>query len=321
MSESPNLTYVRDLQLGDSTRQQHAHAVKSGKEVRVANGVYADAEEWESADRITRYRTCIDAVAQTRASEPIMSHWSALALHGIDILGQWPELVHMTQQPGIGTRSSGMIARHTMQFREDEVVEVDGIRVTSVARTLVDIAARVPLLDAVVSIDSALHVARRSQAAPMIEKGELLAYLGSRDPFLGSACALAAIGFGESGADTAIESVSRVTMSRLSCPPPVLQVSYRDGGGLIGECDFSWPEYGVVGEADGERKYLDEAYRSGRSVERVVLDEKYREDRLRAIPLGVARWNWVTANSPILLAQKLLSIGLPVLMPGTRRRR
>jgi hypothetical protein len=57
-------------------------------------------------------------------------------------------------------------------------------------------------------------------------------------------------------------------------PQPALQVPYSDGAGLIGRVDFAWPAFRVVGEADGDAKYLDANLRGGRSAERVVLDEK-----------------------------------------------
>jgi hypothetical protein len=68
----------------------------------------------------------------------------------------------------------------------------------------------------------------------------------------------------------------------------------------------------MVGEADGDRKYLDESYRSGRTVEQVMIDEKVREDRLRALPLGVSRWRWKTAINPAALRAQLSAAGLPM---------
>ena len=40
---------------------------------------------------------------------------------------------------------------------------------------------------------------------------------------------------------------------------------------FVGETDFHWPSFELVGEADGDRKYRDDAYRSGRTLEQVMM--------------------------------------------------
>jgi len=92
----------------------------------------------------------------------------------------------------------------------------------------------------------------------------------------------------------------------------VLQLPHYDRDGFIGYTDFAWPEYGVVAEADGRNKYLDESLRSGRTLEEVIMDEKIREDRLRDLPRKFTRWGWKVANDPAALASKLRAQGLPV---------
>ncbi len=93
---------------------------------------------------------------------------------------------------------------------------------------------------------------------------------------------------------------------------PTLQWALSDADGFVGEVDFAWPDLGIVGEADGEAKYLDAALRRGRSPERVVVDEKYREDRIRALGYRVVRWGWREATNSALLRRRLLAAGLPM---------
>ena len=90
------------------------------------------------------------------------------------------------------------------------------------------------------------------------------------------------------------------------------QRAYLDDDGFIGECDFSWPELAAIGEADGKTKYLDFSKRSGKPIEQVFLEEKMREDRLRAVSRSFGRWGWETANDPRRLHAKLASIGIPL---------
>jgi hypothetical protein len=95
-------------------------------------------------------------------------------------------------------------------------------------------------------------------------------------------------------------------------PAPRLQTRFSDTAGLIGYVDFWWPEWGLIGEFDGRGKYLREDLRNGKTTAEVVVDEKVREDRLRAATgARVARWGWDVARSPRLLAAALLRAGLP----------
>jgi len=105
-------------------------------------------------------------------------------------------------------------------------------------------------------------------------------------------------------------------MRRIGCPRPVLQAPHADADGHIGDTDFHWPEFNAVGEADGKSKYLDPDLRGGRSVAQVHLDEKVREDRIRALPRAFARWDWNVGANPTVLRARLERIGLPM---GLRR--
>lgn len=278
----------------------------------MVRGVYIDAAEWEALDAHERYLLRVRGVAETRRSPPVLSHWSAAAIHGLPALGGWPAQVHITQSPLSGARSRGTIARHSLRLLPSERERKDGMWVTTVARTVVDVASIADLRSAVVLADAALAVPRYGGRAPLTTADELTACWEARMPFAAHARARSAIEFATPLADTPLESVSRVVMREIGCPAPVLQLEHRDRYGLIGFTDFGWPEFGVVGEADGAGKYLDAAHRGGRSAEQVVYDEKLREDRLRALGLTVVRWPWSIATDPAALAARLHAAGIPV---------
>ena len=306
------LIYARNLRGLDETRQQHARAVALRREVRVIRGAYFDGAAWEQYDPRERYVLKVRAVAETRRNRPVISHWSAAAVHRLPVIGDWPASVHVTQGTLTGTRSRNGVARHSLSLDDADVVEVDGMLVTSVARTVLDMAVLAPLMDAVTIADFALHLDRFGRYPPLATRDELQRLWQQRLPFRGHARSLEVIEFAETRADTPIESVSRVNMRVIGCPRPLLQSSFSDAEGFIGETDFSWPQYGIVGEADGDRKYLDERFRRGRSAEQVFLDEKVREDRLRALPQKVARWPWSVAVHPDALRRRLSGVGLPM---------
>lgn len=312
MAPSTRLILVRELRTFDDTRQRHAARAAHGTEVRIARGAYVDEPYWAGLGARERYVLAIRAVAETRGTRPVLSHWSAAAIHGLPIIGPWPGRVHLTQDAANGTRSRGMVVRHSLPITGADVVELDGLLVTSIARTVIDLAVVAPGVSGVTSMDAALHVDRFHHRPPLVTPDELGESWAARLPFRGHARARDIIDFSVTNADSPIESASRWNMRLVGLPAPILQQSHFDDRGFIGDTDFSWPDHGVVGEADGDLKYLDPAFRRGRSADQVVLDEKIREDRLRALPRVVARWRWPVALSPERLRYTLSAAGLPL---------
>lgn len=310
MASSTRLILVRDLNSWDDTRQQHAAKAAQGREVRIVRGAYIDEPYWAGLGAHDRYLLTIRAVAEIRGARPVLSHWSAAAIHGLPIIGRWPDRVHITQDTAIGTRSRGIIVRHSLSLAAADVVEVEGLLVTSIVRTIIDLAVLSPAVSAVTTMDAARHIDRFGRRPPLVALDEIREAWDARLPFRGHSRAGKVIDFSVSNADSPIESVSRWNMRIMGIPSPILQQSHFDEQGFIGDTDFSWPEYGAVGEADGDIKYLDPALRRGRSADRVVLDEKIREDRLRALPKTVARWRWAVALDPARLRRTLTAAGI-----------
>jgi hypothetical protein len=106
------------------------------------------------------------------------------------------------------------------------------------------------------------------------------------------------------------ESLSRVGMHVLGLPAPILQQQFWDGDGFVGTVDFWWPEQSIIGEFDGRGKYLRDEFLNGRSSADVVIAEKVREDRLRALGNGFTRWGWDIAHSLPRLREHLHRAGV-----------
>lgn len=310
MSESSNwreyLLLNRDARTG-SARADLARRASRGELVRVATGAYVPSGVWEQLGERDRHLTHVRVIA-ARARDPIVfSHASAAALWGLPWFGHWPSRVDVVRTEPARGQYAGGVNRHLPQGNV-EPVEIDGIRVTPLARTVVDVARRREFLQAVVVGDAALNGARRSKLAlptGPITVGDLLDDAATGDYALTRA--RDTIGFMDGRSDSPGESISRVSMWRAGVPKPVLQQSFAPW-----TVDFWWPEHGVIGEFDGATKYLDAAMRGGRSAEQVVYDEKLREDELRRQVHGFARWTYADAVSPARLAARLRSAGLPV---------
>ena len=308
----PDLIYVRDLDGLAESRRTHARAAESGTETRISHGVYVASDAWSDVADYERYLLRIRAVAFTRKSRPVLSHWSAAAIHGLPRTGQWPQAVHTIVGQSAGGRSRGGVINHYGRLPDEDVVEIDGMLVTSVARTVVDLAMTSSFASATVVADRAQLEPRTAWTPPMTTKERLQQTLDRLMPVRAHRRAQSVIDFSVNCSESPLESESRVSMCVIKCPKPQLQVSYRDSGGLIGRTDFSWPAYGAVGEADGKMKYSREIYLKGRTPQEVVDAERVRHNRLAALPLTVIRWDWATGTNPALLKTQLLKAGIPM---------
>ncbi|MBC7725714.1 MAG: hypothetical protein H7146_13375 [Burkholderiaceae bacterium] len=289
----------------DSRLLRRSYAV--GDLVRVARGVYIEARRWRDLAAVGRHCVLI-AASVDRDGDTVLSHHSAAALWGIPILGAWPTRVQSTMPRSGGGRSGVAVARHDGVV-DDPLRAPSGYLVTSVARTVIDIARTAGFAAGVVAMDHAIHVDSRTGFSRATRE-EIEAVARRMMPFRGSRLVGAVMGFANGLSDSPGESLSRVQIMRLGFPAPVLQHVFRDAFGRI-IVDFWWPDFNLAGEFDGVAKYHRVEYLAGRTVETVVTEEKHREDRLRRLGPRVARWDWDAAHQRAPLALILEQAGLP----------
>lgn len=287
---------------------------RRGRVRRIAPGAYARTDYIESLDSDSRYRLQVAAVARLLPGTEF-SRESAAALWRLPVLGRWPVTTHAAIDRSGGGRSGALVQRHALGL-DPRATTVEGVRVTSLVRTLAEVATGPSFGRAVGMLDAALREPeddefRHGLVRPT--KQEVLGCLESLGRPPGFARARAAIEFADGLSGSLGESLSRVQMRALGVPAPQLQVAFSDHLGLIGVTDYYWPDLGLVGEFDGHSKYGDERrFVRHLSAQDVVIAEKVREDRLRAVVEGVVRWGWTTAMNRHALGELLQSRGLPV---------
>jgi hypothetical protein len=181
--------------------------------------------------------------------------------------------------------------------------------VTSVAATVVAMSRMLPFGRAVAVMDKAIHEPRNGAA--LTTRAELERELAQLGRVPGRAAAGRVLKFATPLSGSAGESISRAGIFLLGFLAPDLQVPHWDRAGLIGYSDFFWPGIRSVGEFDGHGKYLRDEFTGGRPAADVVIAEKVREDRLRALGLGVFRWDWPVATSLPALGDLLTLNGIP----------
>ena len=264
---------------------------RNGSWVRLHHGVYCDRDTAASATDPTAEHLlrAAAAVAAIPGAVALFGPTAAL-LHGIPVDRQCLHTLELVRPVGRDSRAlrRRVSARdrlpaavvHILAISEDEIIGRQGLPTVGPELAAWS-SARVSEPDwGVVSIDS---VAWQSQ-----ETLDRMQGFGERWSRLkGAGTARAALSLARTGAQSPLESLSRVRLVRAGLPEPSLQVPLYDGDGLIGYVDMLFEGLGVVGEADGRGKY---ASRND------LVKEKVREDRIRAEGFGVVRWNWKDAQ-------------------------
>ena len=297
------LVTARELRLTGVDTRGVRRAAERGRLIRPHRGSYLATGDWRRLTELDRYTLRIIGAITSGRENPIVSHVSAAVLWGAPIIGPLPALVHVLATVEAGTRTEHGFRRHATPHRFD--LERRGeLWMTSLVRTLVDVAVDAPFLTAVGVLDWAL-------AAHPIGKDEILGCLDRLGIRRGRGRAERAIEFADARAGSPGETLSRVRIHEGGFPAPILQQPILDADGLVGVGDFWWPEENLLGEFDGVAKYVREEYTEGRDPAEIVLAEKRREDRIRATGPRVIRWDWSIAWPPHRLSAHLLAAGLP----------
>jgi len=276
------------------TSDDHAlqQAVRRGELIRVTRGIAVDAQAWQTASVRERQRVELEAVMTTVGEWRVLSHRSAALLWGLPDVDRPDQRVHVTD-PLLGTTHSGRrVVRHAAGLGAHEVTDVDGRRVTTLLRTVVDVVRSTSYENGVAVLDHVLHEHR-------LDVDEVRRAIAAWPTPRGMTRARRALRFADVRAESPGESVSRVRIDEDGFPPPVLQQRFGRY-----RADFWWPRAGVIGEFDGLEKY-DEPD--------AVRREKAREQELLLRPevRRVVRWGWSEVRTPGRLQTVLRTAGLP----------
>jgi hypothetical protein len=261
-----------ELALGTSPIAARRH-IRRGEWVRTVHGIYVPASRGEVEPATTA--AVLGASVLLAVDADAVSHDLAAAIHGFSLL----------ERPVQSTATKHAERRRTpemtptcrllrSQLWPQDVVTVAGVRVTSGARTLVDVARTMPFRAGVVLADSALRSGVTRAAVD-----DVLARCAG---WPGIRRARAVVEFASPLSESALESVSRVAWHEEQLPVPQLQVTLG-GDEAEGRPDMYWEGQHTIGEADGLGKY--------KRIE-TLYAEKDREDRLADLGLAIARWGW-----------------------------
>lgn len=309
MPELPRLVLAREhIQMG-LTPNMLARRCNSGALVRLRHGVYVDGEAWASLRPWDQYRLKVQAAAETFAAPTVFAWHSAASVWGVPTIGHH-QSVHALTFQNDGGRSRAGVRRHYADPAGVKVLRHDGLLVTGRVRTVLDLAAFTSFAEAIVPLD---HVLRPDAVKhlPALSKEQLLAEIEGNYTAAAARRIALAVDFADPQSGSPGESYSRALMRVAGFEAPDLQHEIRDAAGLIGYSDYYWGGAGVAGEFDGVEKYVKPEYLKGRTPSQAVVDEKCREDRIRATGRTVVRWVWADLMTPGRLERKLAAAGVP----------
>ncbi|MBX7433081.1 hypothetical protein JDV09_13320 [Mycobacterium sp. Y57] len=219
----------------------------------------------------------------------IVAGLSAAALHGsawVDA-GAAVELIHGNRHRLSGLRVFGD------RLQDDEWQVIDGVPVTTPARTALDLGCRHPRVEATAAVDALV----RATGLDLAEPRSLVArYPGRR----GIAKAWQVLESADGGAQSPKETYVRLLLTDSGLPRPQTQIPVLgDTCSVVAYLDMGWPDLMVAVEYDGEQhrtkrsqyswdvKRLEIAQRRGWLIVRVLADDK-PPDILRRVRAALA---------------------------------
>ncbi len=280
-----------------------ARAVREGWLVRPQHGLYVARSVWDRAEYPSdRHKLIVGAMSRNHPNS-IFCLRSAAAVHGIPLLGKPDQRAQILVDPVRGGRSTRHLYRH-QGVPDPAARTIDGVRVTSPARTVVDISRIESFASGLTSMDHVLH----NDLADMTTISRVIASMGKRQ---GVQRARTVARYADPLSESAGESLSRARMIELGYDPPQLQVWLTGDDGRQYRVDFFWESLGIAGEFDGFSKYGRTFNSSGEAPGNVVHREKRREEALNRAGYKVVRWNWDEALRPDRLDEILRGAGIP----------
>jgi predicted transcriptional regulator of viral defense system len=291
---NPRLTALAAQQHGLFTVAQAVEAGYSRADLRsrtsplgpwssVRRGVYVERELWEDLPPLDQWRLRDRAASMSMVKGHVLSHDSAARQHGLPMLNPRHDLTHITR-PGVGgSRTEHGVRHHLGRERPPHNEEVDGLTVTALARTALDLAREHGYRAGVVACDAAM---RRG-----VTQADFAVHLGPMRRWPHVRRARAASSYADPRAESVLESLGRIFIEDLGLGTPWPQFPLRIGDQVI------WLDL-VLGcqvfEMDGRVKYRlrERGGVADEGAEAAVWDEKVRERLVRGEGLAVTRLVW-----------------------------
>lgn len=261
---------------------------ESGELVRRQRGIYTGPLSGTPDPMVVRI--CAHNAAATGGSH-VYTHTSAALVWGLSVWRCRP-LVHVAHAGRRGDRGpNDDVVRHNQRIPDTQVRIVNGLKVTSLERTILDCARLLPFELAVVIADSGFaHGADQTTLRRLVAEAK-----GTRGIRRAREVLQAADGRSESPAETRL----RLLLEEWNLPEPELQRWITTAGGRE-RVDFAWVSRRLVIEVHGYAKYFDYGPTNAK-----VAAQQDREARLISAGWRVLNIYWPELDDPVALRAKV----------------
>ena len=243
-----------------------ARRVRDGRLHRLHRGVYAVGHRGLTLRG--RFRAAVLACGDTA----VLSHFAAAAFWGFSI---WEERRIDVTVTGGARDIDGIRAHRSRALQRDDVQVRDAIRVTTPARTLLDLAAVLP--------EQALRaLVRRAQAQHVVSIRQILELIARSNGHHGAAKLRAVTADGPAPTRSELEDLLLDLLDRAAIPRPEINAPLRLGTETIIP-DCLWREQRVAIEADSVTWHAHKLTRE---------HDAHKQARLEAAGYRVLRITW-----------------------------
>ena len=184
----------------------------------------------------------LTAVRRRLPDSAAFSGQTAAWLHGLDMSPCEP--IEVTLSPDSRIAHIAGIAVRRAKLHAAELSTRRSLPVTSVVRTLADVARRLPIVDAVAALDAALH-------KRILKMGQLQAWLESHRRFPGTRRLRRAIELAEPATESVMETRLRLLLVFAKLPRPQAQIPLYHAGQFVARPDLYYPRQRLAIEYDG----------------------------------------------------------------------
>jgi Protein of unknown function (DUF559) len=204
---------------------------------RLDGGIYVSAAL--PASPLVRMEGVFRRMPEGAAFSGLTAAW----LHGLDVQPCDPVEVTIPDSCGISTLDGASIRRAALAG--SDVVRLRGLPATSALRTLTELGRYLPLVEAVVIADMALH-------SGLVQLPELRARVATHPPRKGIAQLRQVVDLAEPAAESPMETRLRLHLVLAGLPRPLAQVPLLDERGrFLGRPDLYYPTRRLCLEYDG----------------------------------------------------------------------
>lgn len=278
-----------------------------GELVQPIPGCFARTSAFHAMAQRQKTRITIKTLA-TLHPNWVFCSYSAALMHGLWVANSLLHDIHVATSGEYG-RAGNQIVRHKSQLEAGDIVVSQGVRVTSLAYTLMGCLCKTRFSQALPIVDSALHwqlIGLPEVARFLDERGR--GRRGIRQARETLTCA-------DGRSESALESFARAKIIELGFQVPELQVELFDPlePTNLKYGDFGWclnSPCPIVGEADGLEKYA----RGASGVEEAIRSmsrERRREAHINLTNAVVIRFSYEDVLDAEYFERLLETAGVP----------